>query len=284
MFDNSDPLFSPQPFWFASSELLTEVIHAEINTISQLLVKCPDLRNVLDAPEATPEDRALSFTLLAHRNIIETIDEKFVGLLEESPPLDKTESSALNRTYGVVASDAPTWVQDMLRVVESLPSRINASLPEPLRSGGYDHDNPERMRAIESAKETLSSVEQVQAFTEGVLDQQLKRLEARWSADRPVTRVVKEIIVQEPKSNRRKVPRKRDKQRIVRDKLIAEIADISPTPCEFLKLMDERKVAPLPMWKWPGSWVQAYKNLHLRKLIQQDKSRALTRARHKHSV
>jgi hypothetical protein len=65
-----------------------------------------------------------------------------------------------------------------------------------------------------------------------------------------------------------------------RDKLIVEIDAVSPTVVEFLKVMDERKVKHQPTWSgWPGSWVEAYKNPRLRKLIHQDKSRAIARAR-----
>jgi hypothetical protein len=74
--------------------------------------------------------------------------------------------------------------------------------------------------------------------------------------------------------------RRRDKQRVVRDKLIAELDEIAETPEQFIRLMDERKVQPQPTWKtWPGTWVQAYKDPRLRALIHKDKSRALKRAR-----
>src|SRR5713101_7030545 len=121
MFADSEPLFSPRPFWFASTELLTKVFHAEINVVTRLLAQYPNLADLLDAPEATIQERTVCFSLLAHRSIIETVDETFTGRYEESPSLDEVESSALKRTYGLVAADAPTWVLEMLQVVEHLP-------------------------------------------------------------------------------------------------------------------------------------------------------------------
>jgi hypothetical protein len=268
------------PFWFVSSELLTRVWHAEFNVLTQLLEKHPDFRNLLDAPEATVPERAACFALLAHRKLVEMIDEKFVARYEESPSLDDVESSTLKHTYDLVSADAPSWVLELNQVVERLPAHIFNSLPKPLRMGGYNPDNPEQMQAIQSAKEPFSNVEQIQTLTGQVLDQQLRRLEGRWSAARPVTNVIREISVRDPESKKKKARRTRDKLRIARDKVIAEIDDIAPTPVEFVKLMDERKVQPQPTWSgWPGSWSQAYKDPRLRKLIHQDKSRALERVR-----
>jgi hypothetical protein len=280
MFTDSEPLFSPRPFWFASAELLTKVLHAEISVVTQLLAQYPNLADLLDAPEATIQERTVCFSLLAHRSIIETVDETFTSRYEESPSIDEVESSALNRTYGLVAADAPTWVLEMLQVVEHLPHHIKASLPEALRIGGFDHDNPEQMQAIQSALKTVENVEQIQTLTGRVLDQQLRRLERRWAAARPMTNLGSKIVVQGRGPNKRKGRRTRDKQRMARDKLIADIDDVAPLPSEFVKLMDERRVSPQPTWSgWPGSWSQAYKDPRLRKLIHQDKSRALARVR-----
>jgi hypothetical protein len=254
------------PFWFVSSELLARVFHAELGVVTQLLAKHPNLPNLFDAPEGTVQERAACFALLAHFKVFETADEKFTARYEESPSLDDVESNTLKRIHSLVPADAPAWVQEMQQVVEQLPSHIYASLPEPLRLGGYNPDNAEQMQAIESAKTTLSSVEQIQALTERVIDQQLQRLVRRWP-----TGTAK---IQGPESSelkKRKGPRTRDLMRTRRDKLIAEIDDISPTIVEFLQLMDERKVAPQPTWSgWPGSWREAYKDLRLRKLIHQD--------------
>jgi hypothetical protein len=268
------------PFWFVSSELLTTVFHAEFNVLTQLLQKRPDFRHLLDAPEVTFSERTACFVLLAHRKLVEMIDQKFVDRYEDSPSINDIESNTLNQTHDLVSTDAPSWVLEMHNVVEGLPARIFASLPEALRVGGYNHDNAEQMQAIESAAQTLSAVEQIQALTERVINQQLQRLEQRWAADRPVTNVVREIVVQERKINKPKNLRTPDKQRIARDKQISQIEEAAPTIHEYIKLMDERKVPPQLTWSgWPGSWTKAYKDLRLRKLIQQDKSRALVRIR-----
>lgn len=267
------------PFWFASSELFNRVWHAEFNVLTQLMEKHPDFRHLLDAPEATVPERTACFALLAHRKLVEVIGEQFVARYDESASLDDVESNTLKRTHNLVAADAPSWVLEMHQVVERLPNHIFTSLPQPLHAGGYIHDNAEQMQAIESAEKTLSTVEQIQALTERVISQQLQRLEQRWAAARPVMNTGA-IVVQGRKPTKPKGHRTRDKQRIARDKLIAEIDGVSPTIYEFLKLMDERNVQPQPTWKgWPGSWVRAYRDPRLRELIHKDKSRALARVR-----
>jgi hypothetical protein len=151
MFADSVSLFTPRPLWFVSAELLTKVFHAEISEVTRLLTKFPNLHEQLDAPEATVPERTACFTLLAHRKIIEIVDETFVARYEESPSLDDVESSTIDRTFNLVAADAPVWVQEMSQVIEGLPAHISSSLPEPLRMEGFDHDNPEKMQAIQSA-------------------------------------------------------------------------------------------------------------------------------------
>jgi hypothetical protein len=136
------------------------------------------------------------------------------------------------------------------------------------------------MEIISSAANKLSSLEEIQKLNTEIFGQQLQRLERRWSTSEPVTNLVREIVVREQKSNKPKSLRTPDKQRIARDKLIFQIDDAAPTIHEFVKLMDERKVPPQLTWSgWPGSWSKAYKDPRFRKLIQQDKSRALVRVR-----
>jgi hypothetical protein len=173
------------PFWFASSELLTRVFHAELVVVMQFLTKHPDVHNLLDSPEATTEERSACFALLAHRALVGMIDEQFTARYEESPSLDGAEFQTLKSTFGLVAADAPAWLLEMHQVVERLPAYIYTSLPEALRMGGCNPDNAEQMQAIESARKTLGSVEQIQTLTERVIDQQLERLVRRWSASAP---------------------------------------------------------------------------------------------------
>jgi vacuolar-type H+-ATPase subunit I/STV1 len=275
MLAENEPLFSPRPFWFASPELLIQVRHVEIDALAQLLAKHPDLRNLFDSTDATVSQRSACFELLARVELVQTIDETFIACYEPSPSLSDAEADTLRRTHNLVAADAPAWVSEMQQVVRHLPAHLNASLPEPLRAGGYRHDNPQQNRLIESAVEAFSSFEQIQALIERVLDQQLQRLVRRWSAT--IVQIPEQQIREHKK---RKVRRTRDKLRTRRDRLIAEIDDISTTIGEFLQLMDERRVPPQPTWSgWPGSWREAYTNPRLRKLIHQDKSRALARVR-----
>jgi hypothetical protein len=280
MFSDDEYVFAPQPFWFASSELSADLMRAELNTIHQLLAEHADFRKLLDSPEATSAERKACFALLAHRKLFQLIDEQRVSMYDDPFSLDERELHALSRTSNLVAGDEPGWVREMNEVVERLPPRILAALPEPLHSQSFNTGNPEQDEASRSAAMTLSTVERIQALTERVIDEQWRRFAGRWPTP---------VVSQAPpmqsngktlQPNKKKSPRKRDKQRIARYQEIAEIADISETNIEFLQTMDERKVKPQPTWSgWPGSWVQAYKNERLRKLIHQDKSRAISRAR-----
>lgn len=274
--------YAPRPFGFASEELLTNVLSAEINAVTQLLTGNPNLPDLFDVPEATIPQRTECFLLLAHRKLMEMIYETFTGRDLESPSLGDEESNALKRTNNLVSSDAPGWVLEMNEVVKLLPWRIYEELPEPLRRGGFDANNSAELEVIRSAAETLSSVDQLRAFIRGVLDQQLRRLERRWPANIVQVQETRAVIVQKRRPTKLKGLRNADKQRMVRDKLIAEIDDAAETVSEFLRLMDERRVKPQPTWSdWPGSWAQAYKDSRLRALIHKDKSRALIRARSK---
>ncbi len=266
-----ETLFPPRPFWFVSAELLTNLLHAELSAIMKLFAKWPDLRKLFDAPEATFPQRTACFELLAHCKVIETIDEILSGGgYLESPALSDEESTALACSQNLVSPDAPAWVREANDVAELLPFRIRRALPEPLRDE-ISITDPVKGEAARSAVKRVSTVEQLQSFTNGVLEQQLRRLQSRWSTDVFPERQMR-------RSSKRKNLHTRDALRMRRDKLIAEIAEVARTPDEFLQLMDERKVQPQPTWNaWPGSWTQAYKSLHLRKLIHQDKSRALSR-------
>jgi hypothetical protein len=291
MFDDYYYLPSPQPFWFASEELLTKVLSAEIKAVMQLFAKYPDLRNLFDAPEATMPQRTACFMVLAHRKLMETIYEAFAGRHDQSPSLGDVESHALSRTNNLVAADAPAWVLEVNEVAERLPSHIYNALPEPLRLGGFNASNPEKAVTIKSAAATLSNVEQIQVLTGGVLDQQLRRLAARWSPtssdisqsqpDASPIRIKSEVFNrQRPQPKKRKALRTQDKVRVLRDKMIAAIDDVAKTPTQFVQMMDKRKIMHLPTWtEWPGTWVEAYKNPRLRALIHKDKSRAIKRAR-----
>jgi hypothetical protein len=274
------PDYEPRPFWFASEELLANVLGAEVNAVTKLLAGNPDLGDLFDAPAATVPQRTACFAILAHRKLTDMIYETFAGRYEESPSLGDEEQNALRRTQNLVASDAPAWVLETNGVVESLPWRIYDELPEPLRRGGFDANDSAQVETIRSAADTLGSVEQIQALIGRVLDQQLQRLERRWSAAIVQVQNATTAIVGVRRPNKRKAMRKLDKQRMVRDKLIAEINDAAENIGEFLRLMDERKIKPQPTWnEWPGTWAQAYKDPRLRELIHKDKSRALSRVR-----
>ena len=184
MYTDDDYLPSPRPFWFASDELLTGLFRAEINEVARLFQKYPDVRMLLDSPEPTLSQRTACFKLLAHLKLVAIVEDTFLGHHEQPPSPSEEEKDVLRRTVNLVVSDSPPWALEVNGVVERLPSHIYGALPETLRKGGFgfDGDNPAQVEAVRSAAKTLSSVEQIQEFAQGVIDQQLGRLERRWSA------------------------------------------------------------------------------------------------------
>jgi hypothetical protein len=275
-----DLLSSGNPFWFANEELLTDLFRDEIHLVTQLFAKNPDLSEFFDLPEASVQQRAACFALLAHRTLMEWIDETFLGRYQASPSLGSEEKDVLGRTQSLFADDAPSWVLEVNEVAELLPSRIFDALPEPLRRGGFYASDAAQSEVINSAAVKLSSLPEIQTLSRKVFDQQLQRLERRWAADQLMANSRREGGVRGRESKKHKRNRTHDKQRILRDKAIAAIDDAAQDIYEFLKIMDERKVRPQPTWStWPGSWREAYKNPQLRELIHKDKSRALVRVR-----
>jgi hypothetical protein len=180
MFLDDDYVSSSQPFWFASSELSADLMCAELNTLHQLLTEYPDFRKWFDSPKATLSERKVCFALLAHRKLFQLIDEKRVSMYDDPLSLDDRQLHALSQTSNLVAGDEPAWVREMNEVVERLPPRILAALPEPLHSQSFNTGNPLKDEASRSAAMTLSAVELIQALTEQVIDQQWQRLLRRW--------------------------------------------------------------------------------------------------------
>jgi hypothetical protein len=277
MFLDGDYVSSPQPFWFVSSELSADLMRAELNTLHQLLTDHRDFRKWFDSSEAMLAERKACFALLIHRKLLQLIDEKRMSMYEDPLSLDDRQLHALSQTSNLVTGDEPSWVLEMNEVAERLPSRILAALPEPLHSQSFNTGNPEKDEASRSAAMTLSTVEQIQGLTEQVIDQQWRRLAGRWPTPVPVVQVQPAPTY---KAKKRQARRTQDRKRLLRDRMIAEIDDVAETMAEFLRMMDEREVKSQITWDgWPGSWVEAYKNPRFRKLIHQDKSRALSRIR-----
>ena len=254
MFADYEPSY-PRPFGFATSELLTGVLRAEINLVSQLLAKYPNVRKLLDEPHATVQQRTACFTLLAHRKLMEMISEVFASRHQESPALSDVESDAVRRTNNLVADDAPAWALEMHQVVERLPAHIYAELPEPLRT----------------AKDLLNNAEQLQALTARVLDQQSKRLVQRWSKG----------VVKVRGPNKRKGWEQREKlYEAIRRALNA---NRSLQGIELCAELDRRHAPPLCDWVVRGewrkglTWKEAWSNKRLRSRIRRVRQEAQKR-------
>lgn len=187
------------PFWFASEELLTELLRAEIHSILALFATHPDLAQVFDLPEATVLQRAACFAVLAHRALMSEIYETFAGRQELSPSLGNEEKDVLASTRHLFDDDAPSWVLEANQAAELLPSRIYNTLPEPLRRGvGFGDSNSPEAETIRAAARELGSVQRIQALITQVRDQQLQRLERRWSA--PISAISQSQTDQHPRT------------------------------------------------------------------------------------
>ena len=58
-------------------ELLTALLRDEFRLVTELFAKYPHLREFFDFPEAIVQQRSACFALLAHRRLIDEIDENF---------------------------------------------------------------------------------------------------------------------------------------------------------------------------------------------------------------
>jgi len=234
----------PRPFWFLRSELAEALLHAEIVTVNKLIARHPDLLKLFDAPETTVSQRRLCFVLLAHREVLEIINEWFAGRYEQpSGGISDAEQKIVNLTTGLVSTDAPEWALEMGRVVNRLAGHLRDALPPPLEAEGYNSDNPAQSEAILTAASTLDTVEKLQAWIEKVLKRQLQRLRPRWTAIRmQVARV----------PNKRKGWEQKQKLHIAIQKVLSAKPGLQGM--EFCAELDKHHPLPLYDWTKRGEW------------------------------
>lgn len=279
------------PFWFASEKLLADLLRAEIHSVTELFARHPDLPEFFDLPEATAPQRVACFSLLAHCTLRDTIYDTFAGRYEQSPSLGDEEQDVLRRTRNLFASDAPAWVLGVNEMAELLPSRIFDALPEPLHRGGFIDDNSAEAEAIKAAASEIGSVQQIQALSRKVLDQQLQRLQRRWTADisaighSPRDQHPRAILVTSGEQKRRMNKRKGWEQKAKLYSAIQNALNRNPMPqgIEFCAELDKRHAPPLYDWvkasEWPEglTWKEAWANRRLRKKIRRVRQEAMKR-------
>ena len=292
MFSADDFLGDPQPFWFIPSELLADLMRAELDTLNQLITEHPDFRTLLDTPEATPPQRQVCFALLAHRKIFQIIDEQLVSRYDDSPSLDHNQSNAVTQTSNLVVPDAPAWVLEMNQLVELLPHRILDALPEPLQRQGFYTNDPVKDAAIRTAAEALNNnVEEIRRLTEEVLDRQFQRLTNRWPTTKPVIHEPPPVQVNQPVHTRvlmnkqKRGPNKRKgwQRRVKLYSTIQKILSKNPsfTGVKFCAELDKRHAQPLLDWQeteeWLNglTWKEAWKNKILRRKIRRVRQEAM---------
>ena len=171
----------PQPFWFVESDLLADLLCAEISRVNTIRDQHGNLDVFFESPDASKSQRKIFFLVLAHGKVLDIISELFASRYEPGPQLSKEDTRILHWVSGLVASDAPDWVLETNRVADRLPEHLKDALPEPLRAESYTTDDPVRMRAIEAAVKTLNTLENLQSLIARVVDQQFDRLSQRWA-------------------------------------------------------------------------------------------------------
>lgn len=280
--------------------MLTTLRKDEFRLITELFAKYPPLREFFDLFEAVPEQRSACFALLAHRGLIEEIEEKFLGMQQQPPALAEEEKNVIPLMQNLFADDAPAWVLEASQFADLLPSRIYEQLPQPLRRGtGFYANDLAQEELIASAARELGSVEKIRTLIEMVIGQQLKRLEGRWLIARPVTNVVREIIIQERESNkaepagpgsvtsggqiRRTINREGWEQRLKLYRAIQNILKRDPSlqGIEFCAQLDTRHAPPLYDWVKRGqwrdglTWKEAWGDPQLRRKIRRVRQEAM---------
>ena len=269
-----------EPLGFASTELLTDLLRAEINSVMQLLAKHPNLADLFDTPDVTVPQRNTCFALLAHRKLIETISSTLAGR-QEQPALNDVERRTLRCVSNLVADDAPAWALEMQRMIDGLPAHMYALLPEPLRRGGYNPDDAEQMEAIESAKKMLSTVEQIQTFTERAIDQLLQRLAERWSVAARALQTQQALATNQ--ITRKQIKRTGWEQKLKLYNVIQKILSRNPRlqGIEFCGELDKHHTPPLYDWKKRGewrdglTWKEAWNDRGLRRKIRRVRQEAM---------
>lgn len=224
------------PFWFLPDELLESLWRAEVNTLARLLENTPDPRKLFDTPDLPIAKRRACFNLLAHRWLLDELDEAANRRYQDISSTDQ-EIQIIRKTNYLFQDDAPSWVQEMNAVVKNLPHRMIEAMPEALQTEGCDPDDANRIHAIRAATITLNTVATLQHLAETVFKQQLLRLEKRW----PSKRINK---------------RKGWEQRENLYRAIREIMSRNPSPegIEFCAELDRRHAKPLADWIESGEW------------------------------
>ena len=170
----------PRPFWFVESDLLADLLHAEISKVNTILARRSDLESFFESPDATISQRKLCFLVLAHGKVLEIVNDLFASRYMPSPRLSEEDSRILNSIGELAVSDAPDWVIQTERVVDRLAVHLKEALPEPLKAASYRTDDPVEIAAIESAVKSLMRLENLQSLIDRVVDQQFQRLSGRW--------------------------------------------------------------------------------------------------------
>jgi len=211
-------------------------------TVKKLIERHPDLLGLFDGPEATVSQRKLCFALLAHREVLEIINQLFADRYERLSAISDEELKVTNLTADLISSDAPEWALEMRRVGNRLAGHLRDALPPPLEAEGYNSNNPAQLEAIRIAANTLDTVEKLQTWIEKVLNRQLQRLEPRWKAIRMQARV----------PNKRKGWEQKQKLHVAIQKVLS--AKPSLQGMEFCAELEKRHPLPLLDWTERGEW------------------------------
>src|SRR5487761_397964 len=94
------------PFWFLPDELLESLWRAEVNTLARLLENTPDPRKLFDTPDLPIAKRRACFNLLAHRWLLDELDEAANRRYQDISSTDQ-EIQIIRKTNYLFQDDAP---------------------------------------------------------------------------------------------------------------------------------------------------------------------------------
>jgi hypothetical protein len=258
----------PSPFWFVSTDLLMDLLSAELRLVGSLFAENPQLPDWCDSPRTATEQRGICFAVAARGKAMENMSETIASRHEPSGPLNDEESTTFQLISNLIASDAPMWAREMNQVAERMPSHMPAALPDSLRTERFDETNPKQENAIKA----FSTLEHIQAFIQTVLDGQWKRLEERWPS-----------TIKSRRTNKRKGWETRERLYGLIRQVLA--ANPSLQGSKFCAELDNHHALPLYDWvkkngEWREglTWKEAWDNSKLRDRIRRVRQEAMQKS------
>ena len=157
------------PIWAVSDEFLGSLWLKHIRRLAQAIADHPELPQLFELPEATPEQRRLCFGLLAWREFLNLLAAEFFDR-NDDPPSFQAEADAHLELFsqsdrftvcgGWVTTYSPDWAVRADRAARDLPFALMAEMPEWVRNEQTEMEPAEfqRLRAEALREEDLERI------------------------------------------------------------------------------------------------------------------------------